>query len=40
MYEELGISKEVYEKSLEAEEELKEIFKKFDENSMKASAKS
>ena len=39
MYEELGISKEVYEKSLEAEEELKEIFKKFDENSMKASAK-
>lgn len=39
MYEELGISKEVYEKSLEAEEELKEVFKGFEENSMKASSK-
>lgn len=39
MYEELGISQEVYEKSLEAEEELKDIFRKFEENSMKASSK-
>ncbi|MBR3696691.1 MAG: methionine gamma-lyase family protein [Clostridia bacterium] len=39
MYEEFGISKEVYNKALETEEELKEIFKKFDENCMKSSAK-
>ena len=39
MYEELGISKNIYEKSLEAEEELKEVFKKFDENCMKSSIK-
>ena len=39
MYEQLGISKEVYEKSIEAEEELKEVFKKFDENSLLASSK-
>ena len=39
MYEELGISKEVYEKSLEAEKELKEIFEKFDENCLRASSK-
>ena len=39
MYEELGISKEVYEKAIEAEEELKEVFKKFDKNCMIASSK-
>ena len=39
MFEELGISQEVYEKSIEAEKELKEIFKKFDENCLKASSK-
>lgn len=39
MYEELGISKEVYEKSLEVEEELKEVFKKFDSNCMNWSAR-
>ena len=39
MFEELGISQEVYEKSIEAEKELKEIFKKFDENCLRASSK-
>ena len=39
MYEELGISKKVYEKSIEAEEELKEVFKNFDENSLITSSK-
>ena len=39
MYEELGISKDVYEKSIEAEEELKDVFKTFNENCMLASSK-
>lgn len=39
MYEEFGIGKDVYEKSLEAEDELKEVFKKIEENCMKSSAK-
>ena len=39
MFEELGIGEKVYKKSIEAEEELKDIFKGFEENSMKASCK-
>ena len=39
MYEKLGISKEVYEKSLKAEKELKKVFEKFDNNCMELSAK-
>lgn len=38
MYKELGISDEVITASKEAEEDLKEVFKKIDENCMKASA--
>ena len=39
MYEELGISRDVYEKAIEAEEELKKVFKKFEQNCLKFSAK-
>ena len=39
MYEEFGISKELIETSKEVENELKEIFEKYEENCMKASKK-
>lgn len=39
MYKELGISEEVYKKSLEVEFETKDIFKKIDENCLKWSMK-
>ena len=37
MYEEFGISKELIEVSKEVENELKDIFEKYEENCMKAS---
>ena len=39
MYEEFGISKELIEVSKEVENELKDIFEKYEENCMKASSK-